>query len=70
VQQVQNARDSVNGASKTLEHITKQLNTLVSTLSLLKEQVRLQTASVGQQLQAIIEVAEELRDFFDKIKRE
>jgi hypothetical protein len=39
-------------------------------LSLVKEQERLQTASVGQQLQAIIEVAEELRDFFDKIKSE
>jgi ABC-type phosphate transport system auxiliary subunit len=39
-------------------------------LSLLEEQERPQTASVGQQLQAIIERVEELRDFFDKIKSE
>jgi hypothetical protein len=70
IQQVQKARDSINGTSRTLENITKQLNTLVTTLSLLKEQERLQTASVGQQLQAIVEVAEELKDFFDKIKSE
>ena len=70
IQQVQKARDSINGISKTLENITKQLNTLVSTLGFLKEQERLQTASVGQQIQAVIEVAEELRDFFDKIKAE
>jgi hypothetical protein len=43
---------------------------LDSTLSLVKEQERLHTASVGRQLQAIIEVAKELKDCFDKIKVE
>ena len=70
MQQVQKARDSVNGTSKTLENFTKQLNTPVIILSLLEEQERPQTASVGQQLQAIIERVEELRGFFDKIKSE
>ena len=70
IQQVQKARESINGASKTLENIANQLNTLASTLSLLAEQEMLQTAGVGLQLQAIIEVAEELKDFFDKIKAE
>jgi hypothetical protein len=70
MQQVQKARGSISGTSTTLENIAKQLNTIVSTLNLLKKQERLQTASVGQQLHAIIEAAEELRDFFDKIKAE
>jgi hypothetical protein len=70
MQQVQKARDSINGTSTTLENIAKQLNTIVSTLNLLEEQERLQTASVGQQLHALIEAAEELKGFFDKIKAE
>lgn len=70
VQQVRKARDSINGTSQTLEDITNQLNTLESTLSLVKEEEKLQTASVGQQLQAIVEVAEELSGFFNKIKAE
>jgi hypothetical protein len=70
VQQVRNARDSINGTSQTLEDITKQLNTLESTLSLVKEEEKLQIASVGQQLQAIVKVAEELSGFFNKIKAE
>lgn len=68
VRQVQKAQESVNGTSKTLDNITRQLSTLVSTLSLVKEQDRLQTASVGQQLQTIIEIAEELKAFFNKTK--
>jgi hypothetical protein len=68
VRQVQKARESVNRTSKTLDNTTSQLSTLVSTLSLVKEQDRLQTASVGQQLQTIIEIAEELKAFFDKTK--
>jgi hypothetical protein len=55
---------------KTLENSTKQLNTPISTLNLFKEQYRLQTVSVGQQLQVIIEVAEILKDFLDKIRSE
>ncbi|KAI9775232.1 MAG: hypothetical protein M1839_001350 [Geoglossum umbratile] len=70
IQKVQKARDNVNGKSKTLENITKQITTLICTLSLVKEEERLQTASVGQQLQAIIEVADELKHFFDKIRAE
>jgi len=66
VRQVQKARESANRTSKTLDNTARQLSTLVSTLSLVKEQDRLQTASVGQQLQAIIEIAEELKAFFNK----
>lgn len=54
----------------TLDKISNQLMTLISTLNPVKEQERLQTASVGQQLQTLIEVAEELKDLFDKIEAE
>ncbi|CZR65953.1 uncharacterized protein PAC_15853 [Phialocephala subalpina] len=70
IQRLRKARDSINRTSQTLDNITKQLNTLFSTLNLVKEEETLQTASVGQQLQAIVEVAKELSDFFDKVKAE
>ena len=70
IQQVQKARDTIKGTSETLENITNQLNTLDTTLNLIKEQERLQTANVGQQIRATIEVTEDLRDLFNKIKSE
>ena len=70
IQQVQKAQDAIKGTSETLENITNQLNTLDTTLNLIKDQERLQTANVGQQVRATIEVTEDLRDLFDKIKSE
>jgi hypothetical protein len=42
----------------------------VGSLNLVKEEERLQTAAVGQQVTAIIVVAEELKSFFDRLAAE
>jgi hypothetical protein len=70
IQQVQSAREKIKGASKTLDNVSKQLEGLVGSLNLVKEEERLQTAAVGQQVTAIIIVAEELKSLFDRLAAE
>ncbi len=70
IQQVQSAREKVKGASKTLDNVSKQLEGLAGSLNLVKEEERLQTAAVGQQVTAIIGVAETLKSFFDRLAAE
>jgi ABC-type transporter Mla subunit MlaD len=70
IQQVQSAREKVKGASKSLDNVSKQLEGLVGSLNLVKEEERLQTAAVRQQVTAIIGVEEELRSFFDRLAAE
>ena len=67
VQEVQKARNRINGSSKTLEDITKELANVYSTLILVKEESKLQTSSVIQQVETIIGVGNELKAFFDII---
>jgi uncharacterized protein YoxC len=63
-QQIRTARDNIQGASKTLDNVSKQLEALVQSLNLVKEEERLQTAAIERKVREIIQVAEELRDFF------
>jgi len=70
IQQVQSAREKVKGALKTLDNVSKQLEGLAGSLNLVKEEERLQTAAVGQQVTAIIGVAETLKSFFDRLAAE
>lgn len=70
IQQIQNARDNMKGASKTLKNVSKRLEALVQSLCLVKEEERLQTPSVKQQVSVIIEVAQELKDFFERLRAE
>jgi len=70
IQQVQSAREKVKGASKTLDNVSKQLEGLAGSLNLVKEEERLQTAAVGQQVTDIIGAAETLKSFFDRLAAE
>ncbi|RKK79232.1 hypothetical protein BFJ68_g17606 [Fusarium oxysporum] len=67
VQQIQNAREKVKGESKTLNSVSKQLEGLVGSLSLVKNEDSLQTPGVAQQVTAIVGVGEELKSFFDRL---
>ena len=68
IQQTQNARDNIKRAPKILKNISKQLEALVRSLNLVKEEERLQTPSVKQQVSVIIEVAQELNDVFERLR--
>jgi uncharacterized protein YicC (UPF0701 family) len=70
IQQVRNARDRVRGASKVLENISRQLESLEQSLALVREEEGLQTAGVEQQVRAITEVVEDLRSFLDALAAE
>jgi chromosome segregation ATPase len=70
IQQIRNAQGRVRGASNALANLSKQLESLERSLSLVREEEALQTAAVGQQVQGITEVAEELQSFLDKLATE
>lgn len=60
----------VKGASKTLNSVSKQLEGLVGSLNLVKEEESLQTPSVAQQVTAIVGVGGELKSFFNRLAAE
>lgn len=64
------ARDSVNEAPKTVKNVSKQLEALVQSLTLVKEEERLQTTSIEQQVNVIIDIAEELKIYYDQLRAE
>lgn len=66
-QKIRKARDRVRGSSKALDNVTSQLEALEGLLDLVKEEEGLQTAAVGKQLKAVIEVAAELESFFNRL---
>ena len=70
IQQVQSAREKVKGTSKALDNVSKQLEGLVGSLNLVKEEERLQTAAVRQQVTAIIGVEEELSGMITQVVNE
>jgi len=67
-QQIRTARDNVQAASKTLNNVSRQLEALVQSLSLVKGEERLQTDAIERKVREIIKVAEELRDFFETLQ--
>lgn len=63
------ARSHVKGSSKTLQQTSQQLDALVRSLILVKDEPSLQTASVTRQVSAIVEIGEELRAYFDELRQ-
>jgi uncharacterized protein YoxC len=63
IQQIRSARDRVKDAPNTLTGLSKQLESLERSLSLVREEEVLQTAAVEQQVRCITEVAKELQSF-------
>jgi hypothetical protein len=68
VQQAHKARESVKGVSKTLENVSTQLDALSGSLQFLKKEPRLQTASIEKQVDVIINIATEMKLFFDMLE--
>lgn len=67
IREIRTTRDSVKGASKTLDDASKQLAELERTLDLVKAEETLQTAAVEQQARAITKLMEEMILFFDRL---
>lgn len=67
IHQIRAARDRVIGTTKVLDDISKQLESLERSLTLVREERRLQTAGVTQQLRVITEVAAELKTFLGRL---
>ncbi len=57
----------MKGTSKTLDSLSKQLDSLNCPLSFVRDEKALQTAAVERQVRGIAEVAEELRSFLDSL---
>lgn len=69
VKTTQSARQQVKELPKKCSDTATQLEGLVQSLSLVKSEPALQTASVMSQVEAIIDVAEELRDLLETLRK-
>ncbi|PCD20348.1 hypothetical protein AU210_016215 [Fusarium oxysporum f. sp. radicis-cucumerinum] len=67
IQEIRSARGRVRGTSETLDNVSKHLDVIDESLSLVREVDRLQTARVELQVKAITDVATELRSFLDNL---
>ncbi|EXL39768.1 hypothetical protein FOCG_17620 [Fusarium oxysporum f. sp. radicis-lycopersici 26381] len=67
IQEIRSARGRVRGTSETLDNMSKHLDAIDESLSLVREEERLQTARVELQVKAITDVAIELRSFLDNL---
>ncbi|RGP63045.1 hypothetical protein FSPOR_8845 [Fusarium sporotrichioides] len=67
VKEVRKARHRVSELPTTLDHVSKQLNSIEESLTLVREERNLQNLAIEQQLQTIAQVAEELRQFYDRL---
>uniref|UniRef100_A0A8H7TTP1 Uncharacterized protein n=1 Tax=Bionectria ochroleuca TaxID=29856 RepID=A0A8H7TTP1_BIOOC len=67
IQEIRNARGRVQGTSETLDNVSKHLDAVDESLSLVREEKGLQTARVELQVKAITDVATELRLFLDNL---
>lgn len=69
VRKIQNAHRQVKELQKTLSDSSTQLQGLVQSLNLVKSEPALRTASVMVQVDAIIDVAEELRVLLERLRK-
>ncbi|TVY62473.1 hypothetical protein Focb16_v004218 [Fusarium oxysporum f. sp. cubense] len=67
LREIRSARGRVQGTSETPDNVSKHLDTIDELLSLVREELRLQTARVELQVKAITDVATELRSFLDNL---
>ncbi|KAM7208474.1 hypothetical protein V8F20_001155 [Naviculisporaceae sp. PSN 640] len=70
VQQIRSAWDRVNGNSKALQDVCEQLDSISTSLELVRDESRLHTAEVEAQVSSITAVMEELKTFFDGLRIE
>ncbi|KAM7217725.1 hypothetical protein V8F06_006859 [Rhypophila decipiens] len=70
VQQIRQARDRVNGSSKTLDDVCTQLDTISTSLELVQDEPRLHAPAVEAQVSAITTIMAELKTFFDGLRIE
>lgn len=68
VQEIQNAVEQMKAVPGKVKDAFKRLERLVQACNLIKEEARLQTNVVKQQLDAIVEDATLLRDFANKLR--
>ncbi|KAK8026536.1 hypothetical protein PG991_003592 [Apiospora marii] len=69
IQKIKAAREHVRGTSKTLEDTTKKLEALHLSITFLKAEPNLHTASVVSQVSFVLDAGEELRAFFEKLRQ-
>jgi hypothetical protein len=55
------------GIPATLDNVSKQLNGIEESLTLVRDERNLQNLAIEQQLEAIAKVAEDLRQFYDRL---
>ncbi|KAL6921407.1 hypothetical protein ACHAPO_004892 [Fusarium lateritium] len=65
VQEARKARHRVLGIPTTLDNVSKQLDSIEKSLTLVREERNLQNLAIEQQLQTISQVADELKQFYD-----
>ena len=70
IQQIQAARESVRERPKKAKNVSTQLEILAQSLHLVREETRLQTTDVEQQVSVIVAIAEELKGFYDRLQVE
>lgn len=68
IQLIETARDRVRGKSKTIKNVAIQLDSIYQSLSLVRDEKALQTASVEQHCVVIIGIADELKAYFDRLR--
>ncbi|KAI1261631.1 hypothetical protein F5Y18DRAFT_195862 [Xylariaceae sp. FL1019] len=67
IRQIDTARDGVRELPQRKRSVSERLDTLVQSLSLVKDERNLQTPGVKCQVEAIIAIAGELRVFYDSL---
>lgn len=60
----------MGGSSKTFDIVCTQLDMVSTSLDLIQHESRLQTSGVGTQIEAITNIMEELKTFFDRLYRD
>ncbi|KAK7908672.1 hypothetical protein PG985_015975 [Apiospora marii] len=69
IQRIRAARGHVRGTTKTLEDTTKTLESLYLSITFLKAEPNLHTASVVGQVSFVLDAGEELRSFLEKLRQ-
>ncbi|PVH69642.1 hypothetical protein DL98DRAFT_522089 [Cadophora sp. DSE1049] len=67
IQTIRKAREAVKGASRTLDSVSSDLDSLQGTLKLIEDEPRLQTQGVQETLNVLIAKEKELQTFFDTL---
>lgn len=69
MKQINDAREGAKELPRRVKQVSRQHDAVVQSLTLVKGEKDLQTSSIGQQVEAIITEAEELKRFYERIRR-